>query len=103
MRDRECHGSRKRFAQNAENRLLCGEFSEEARMSAGWPYLEFEVELVGDGGAVLVPRVWRRFQLRRTASLDDLAETLIDMCVWEAGFEYRFERGGGLSAALICG
>ena len=63
-------------------------------MSAGWTYLEFEVELVDDDGVTLVPRVWRRFQLRRTASLGELRETLIDMCVWEEGFDDRFERSG---------
>lgn len=51
-------------------------------MSAGWPFLEFEVELMGEDGGVVHPRVWRRFRLSKKADFVELHWAIQDSCLW---------------------
>jgi len=52
-------------------------------------YLEFEVSLLG-----IKPRIWRRFQLKSSASFQDLHEAIQDAGGWFDGHLFEFQEPG---------
>ncbi|HYX34237.1 MAG TPA: plasmid pRiA4b ORF-3 family protein [Oligoflexus sp.] len=59
-------------------------------------YYEFEVSLRG-----AKPRLWRRFQLRKTATFQDLHDAIQDACGWEDCHLFSFATSFGRNAEEI--
>lgn len=59
-------------------------------------YYEFDVSLHD-----VTPRVWRRFQMRSTATFLDLHRAIQDACGWEDGHLFAFRTGDGRSIAGV--